>query len=75
MNPSVGWSVLDQYLPVQTYIPTPAGAGSEEGHKNDLRDGAPLLGGKAERVGTVEPGEEKAPGRPYGGLSVLKGGL
>jgi len=31
--------------------------------------------GQAETVGTVQPGEEKAPGRPYDGLSVLKGGL
>jgi len=49
--------------------------GPEEGHKNDQRDGTPLLRGKAERVGAVQPGEEKAPGRPYCGLSVLKGGL
>jgi len=34
---------------------------SREGHKNDQRAGTPLLGGKAERVGTVQPGEEKAP--------------
>ena len=27
----------------------PAGAGPEEGHKNDQRDGTPLLQGKAER--------------------------
>ena len=26
------------------------------------------------RVGVVQPGEEKAPGRPYSGLPVLKGG-
>jgi len=27
------------------------------------------------RVGVVQPGEEKAVGRPYSSLSVLKGGL
>jgi len=41
------------------------GAGPEEGHKNDQRAGTPLLAGKAERVGAVQPGEEKAAGRPY----------
>ena len=51
------------------------GAGTEEGHKNDLRAGAPLLGGRAERPGVVAPGEEKAAGRPSCGLSVLQGGL
>jgi len=51
----------------------PIGVGQEEGHKNNQRDGTPLLWGKAERVGVVRPGEEKAPGRPY--LSVLKGAL
>ena len=53
----------------------PVGEGPEEGHKNDQRDGAPLLRGKAERVEAVQPGEEKAPGRPYSSLPVLKGGL
>ena len=36
------------------------GTGPEEGHRNDPRVGAPLLWGKAERVGAVQPGEEKA---------------
>jgi len=53
----------------------PVGAGPEEGHKNDQRDGTPLLQGEAERVGAVRPGEEKAPGTPYCSLSVFKGGL
>ncbi|KAK4822051.1 hypothetical protein QYF61_008860 [Mycteria americana] len=43
----------------------PVGVGPEEGHKNDQRDGTPLLRRKAERVGFVQPGEKKAPGRPY----------
>ncbi|PKU40336.1 hypothetical protein llap_9362 [Limosa lapponica baueri] len=37
----------------------------EEGHKNDQRNGATLLYGKTERVGVVQPGEEKALERPY----------
>ena len=34
----------------------PVGAGSEEGHKNDQRNGAPVLRGQAERDGTSQPG-------------------
>jgi len=30
------------------------GAGPEEGHKNDLSNGAPFLRGQAERVGAVQ---------------------
>jgi len=48
----------------------PVGAGPEKGHKNDQRDGTPLLGGKAERGGAIQPGEEKPPGRPYSSLPV-----
>ena len=51
------------------------GAGPEEGHKNGQRDGAHLLWEKIERAGAIQPGEEKALGRPYGSLPVLKGGL
>ena len=43
------------------------------GHSNDPRAEAPLLRGQAERAGAVQPGEEKAPGRPYCSLPVLKG--
>ena len=53
----------------------PVGGGPEECHKNDRRDGTPLLWGKAERIEAVQPGEEKAPGRFYCSLSVHKGGL
>ena len=53
----------------------PVGAGPEEGHKNGQRAGTSLLGGKAERAGAVQPGEEKALGRPCCGLPVRKGGL
>jgi len=38
------------------------GAGPEESHTDDLRAGAPLLRGKAERAGAVKPGAEKAAG-------------
>ncbi|KAK4805526.1 hypothetical protein QYF61_004466 [Mycteria americana] len=51
------------------------GAGPEEGHENDARDGAPLLRGQTDRVGVVQPGEEKAVGRPSSSLPVLQGGL
>ena len=36
------------------------GAHPEEGHKNDPRDGTPLLRGQVERAGAVQHGEEKA---------------
>ena len=49
--------------------------GAREGHKNDLRVGTSLLWGQAGRAGAVQPGEEKALGSPYCGLSVLKGVL
>jgi len=52
----------------------PVGAGPEECHKNDQRAGMPFLGGKAERVGAVQPGEEKAPVRPCSSLPVPEGG-
>ena len=53
----------------------PVRVSPEEGHKNDQRDGAHLLWGHAERVGVVQPGEEKAAVRLYNSLSILKGGL
>jgi len=34
------------------------------------KTGAPLLQGKAERIGVVQPGEDKAAGRPYSSLPV-----
>lgn len=48
---------------------------SEEDHENGQRARAPLLWQKAERVAVVQLGEEKAPWRPYCGLSELKGDL
>ena len=53
----------------------PVGVGPEEGHKNDQGARTPVLCIKAERVGVFQPGEVKAPGRPYCGLSALKAGL
>ena len=38
----------------------PVGVCPEEGHKNDPRDGAPLLQGQAERAGAIQAEEEKA---------------
>ena len=46
---------------------------SRGGCKNDQRAGTPLLGGKAERVGAAQPGEDC--GTPYSSLQVQKGGL
>jgi len=40
------------------------GSGVRGGPSNDPRAGTPLLGGKAGRAGSVQPGEEKAPRRP-----------
>ena len=40
-----------------------------------IRGMEPLSHEDSERVEVVRPGEGKAPGRPYCGLSVLKGGL
>jgi len=53
----------------------PVRVSPEEDHKDDQRAGRPLLQRKAERVGVVQPGEEKALGRPCCGLSVYKRSL
>jgi len=53
----------------------PVGVHPDKGRKKDPRDGTPLLQGQAERAGTVQPGEEKARGRPKCGLSAPKGDL
>ena len=50
--PSVESSVQESHEPV--------GVHPEEGHKNDPRDGTPLLRGQTERAGAAQPGEEKA---------------
>jgi len=42
---------------------------------DDQRAGIPLLGGQAETVGVVWPGEEEGPGTPYSSLPVPEGGL
>ncbi|KAJ7408923.1 protein themis isoform x2 [Willisornis vidua] len=46
------------------------GMSPEDGHQDDWRNGAPLLQRKAERTGTVQPGEEKALGKPQCSLPV-----
>jgi len=51
------------------------GSDPVEGHEDDQKAAAPVLLGKAERVGVVHPGEERAPRRPYSSLSVPEGGL
>jgi len=45
----------------------------EEGLKNGPRDRTTPLKDQSERSGAVEPGEEKAPGRPDSDFSVSKG--
>ena len=52
----------------------PVGAGPEEATKM-IQGLEPLLWGKAERVGAVQPAKENAAGRPYCSLSVTEGGL
>ena len=42
----------------------------EEGYKNSQSDGTPLLWGKAERIGVVQPEKEKAARRPSSSLPV-----
>ena len=53
----------------------PVGVHSEEGHKDDPRDGTPSLREQTERAGAVQSGEEKALGSPDNNFSVSKGGL
>ena len=65
--PDVKSSVQERHRPVETC--------PEEGHKNDPRDGILLLQGQVKRDGAVQPGEEKALGRPESGLSASKGEL
>jgi len=53
----------------------PVRVSPEVGYENDRRSVKPLLWRKVERVWVVYPGEEKALGRPYCGLSICKGGF
>jgi len=47
--------------------------GPEEGLKNNQKAGTPLLWGKAERVGVVQPVQEKTPVRPCSSLPTTEG--
>ncbi|PKU41726.1 rna-directed dna polymerase from mobile element jockey- hypothetical protein [Limosa lapponica baueri] len=51
------------------------GTSPADGHEDDQGAGAPLLQKQAERIGVVQPGEEKAPGRHYSSLLIPKVGL
>ena len=64
LRPDVEFSVQEKHGPVSVC--------PEEGHKNDPGDGTPPIRGQAERLGAVQPGNEKAVGRPESGLSVSK---
>ncbi|KAJ7417525.1 hypothetical protein WISP_63870 [Willisornis vidua] len=50
----------------------PVGVSPEEGYRNDQKAGEPLLERQTERVGVVQPGEEKAPGRSYSTFHYLR---
>jgi len=67
LHPALELSAQEGHVPV--------GAGPEKGHKSVQRAGAPLLGRKAGTVEVVQPGEEKALGRPYSSLPVPEGSL
>ena len=60
------WSLLEKH--------GHAGVHPEEGHKNAPRDGICSLWGQAERAGAVQPGKEKALGRPESLLSLSLAG-
>lgn len=64
---SLGPTVQERHGPVR--------ASPEEGHENSQWGGTSLHWGQAERVGIVQPGEEKALGKPYCSLSIYKGDL
>lgn len=51
------------------------GVGPQEGQKSNQRAATPSLMGKAEGIQALQPGEEKAPGRPHCSLSVPTWGL
>jgi len=47
----------------------------EVGHEDDPRAGALLLWRQAGGIGLIQPGKEKAVGKPHSGLPVFKGSL
>ncbi|KAJ7396423.1 hypothetical protein BTVI_145404 [Pitangus sulphuratus] len=65
LHPGLGSSAEERHQPIRV--------DPEEGHKDDQKDGAPLLQRKAERGGVVQHGEKKTSGRPHCGLPYLKG--
>jgi len=48
-------------------------SGARGGLRNDQGAGETLLGGKAEGFRAVQPGEEKAPGKPCSSLPIPEG--
>ncbi len=62
LHPDVESSVQERHGPV--------GVHPGEGHKNEPRSGTPPLQGQDERAGAVQPGKEKALGRPESDFSV-----
>ena len=66
LRSDVEFSVQERHGPVSVC--------PEEGHRNDPGndDGTPPIRGQAERLGAVQPGNEKAVGRSESGLSVSK---
>jgi len=78
-------SIFTLLVKIKLYFPAPSSgalstgktwtcwSGARESHKKDPRAGPPLLGGKAERVGAAQDGEEKAAGDLIAAFQYLKG--
>ena len=52
---------------MESSVHGPVGAHPKEGHKNDPKDGTPLLRGQAERAGALQPeeGSSETGERPF----------
>lgn len=68
----LGYTFIQLWSPVRE-VHGLLGVSAEQGHKDDQKDGALLEWGKAERVGVVQPGEEKASVRPYSTFLYVQG--